>query len=127
MEFSEPTPFALRATLHCFLLKTLFAKLRRSVPKFFARKPRTLGKCSKLCPGNLRMHAPPQAAVCPRNNVLAPDSLCVGQNAICNELGVFNHIGCVAHDTRDENLPVWQLDLPPDLILVLMADFAGFD
>ena len=56
------------------------------------------------------MNPAAKPAVSPRDDVLATGYARILEEAISDDFRIFQHIGRVAYDPGDQNLPLWQLD-----------------
>jgi hypothetical protein len=72
------------------------------------------------------MNPAAKPAVSPRDDVLATDYARILDEAISDDFRMFQHIGRVAYDPGDQNLPLWQLGyVAPNLPFVFVAHIAG--
>src|SRR5580704_5694020 len=96
-------------------------------PQFVGREPGAGDERFELGPDELRMNSAAEAAIRAGNDVLAPRDPGEIEDAVGDDLGMLDDVGGVADDTRNQDLPFGQLDIPPDLPLVLVTDVAGLD
>jgi hypothetical protein len=94
-------------------------------PQFVGREPGAGDERFELGPDELRMNSAAEAAIRAGNDVLAPRDPGEIEDAVGDDLGMLDDVGGVADDTRNQDLPFGQLDIPPDLPLVLVTDVAG--
>src|SRR5271165_1715415 len=73
------------------------------------------------------MNPATEAAIRTGNDVLAPRDAGEIEDAVGDDLGMLDNVGGVADDTWDQDFAFGQLDIPPDLPLVLVTDIAGLD
>src|SRR5438874_1344102 len=78
----------------------------------------------ELRPGDLRMDPAAEPAIGRGDDPLAADQLGETQNAVGDQLGMFDDIGGVADDAGQDQLVVGQLDLLPDPPFVLVPHIA---
>src|SRR6516162_11908486 len=71
------------------------------------------------------MHAPSKTAVGGSDHPLTPHHAGKSQDALGHKLGMFDHVGGVADDARQDQLLVWQLHLLPYPPFVLMPHVAS--
>src|SRR5262249_10545618 len=81
----------------------------------------------ELGPTDLRVHTVAHAAVRAGDDVLFAHALRVLDDAVRHQLRVLHHVAAVAADAGDEDLAIRQLDVAPDLPLVLVAWVGRFD
>ena len=68
-----------------------------------------------------------EAAIRAGDDVLTADDFGVAHDAVGDHLRVFDDVGGMADDARDQHLAFGQLDVLPDAPLVLVANIAGLD
>ena len=101
-----------------------------SRPQLPAGQPRAVDQCLQLRPGDLRMDATAEPAVCCCNQVVSPDDVCEAQDPLhCHDvLGMLDHVGGNGQITPGIRiLPSGKRMLLPDVVLVFMADIRGLD
>src|SRR3989338_135823 len=91
-------------------------------PELLGGEARAFSHRLELGPSDLGMADPrAQAAVRTRHDIFATHQLGVLYQALCDRLRVFNEVAIVAGNSRNEHLPLRQLDLFPHPPLMLMA------
>ena len=98
-----------------------------SAPELAAGQRGPLRQRLELRPGDLRMDAAAQPAIGRGDDPLPADEIGKAQDALGDQLRVLDHVGGVADDAGQDQLVVGQLDLLPDLPLMLVADIAGLE
>src|SRR3990167_9424866 len=102
------------------------------VPQATARELRALRKHAKLFPHDVRMHARGRQTLCETavhagNDVFPPDELRVAHQTLGHEFGVLDAVRRVRDDARNDDLALRELDVLPDMILVLVARVRRLD
>src|SRR5690349_12209280 len=92
--------------------------LLRSAPELPACQRRALRKRFEFGPGDLRVNAPAETTVGRSDDPLPADDIGEAQDALGDEFRVFDNIGGVADDARQDQLVVRQLHILPDLPFV---------
>src|SRR5437899_3084270 len=88
----------------------------------------TFGHRLELGPDDLFMtDARTDAAVRACLDVFAPDHPGIVDEALRNQLRMLDEVGCVGDDARHEHLTLRQLDLLPDVVLMLVPNVGSFD
>src|SRR3990172_12378555 len=91
-------------------------------PELLGGEARAFSHRLELGPSDLGMaDSRAQAAVRTRHDIFATHQLGVLYQALCDRLRVFNEVAIVAGNSRNEHLPLQQLDLFPHPPLMLMA------
>jgi hypothetical protein len=96
-------------------------------PQFAGREVGASDERFELGPDKLWMNPAAEAAIRAGNDVLAPHDPGEIEDAVGDDLGMLDDVGGVADDTWKQDLAIWQLNIPPDLPLVLVTDIAGLD
>jgi len=106
---------------------TRLAKWRSRSPERSRGQLRALRQHLQLCPGDIRMHAAAQAAICAGDDVFSAHQTRKTRDSFGDQVRMLHHIGRVADDARNKNLAVGQLDVLPNTPLVLVPRVRGFD
>src|SRR5690606_7641897 len=86
-----------------------------SLPELFRGEPGALGHRRELGPDDIRIDGGladpgPVAAVAARDDVLAPDQLCVAADALGDQLGMLDEVRLRFEHAGDQHLALRQLD-----------------
>src|SRR5262245_13083122 len=113
--------------LHKISLRDSAREFLNSTPRLLARDRRAIAQGAELGPSDLRMNAATQAAVGAGDDVFPADEFSELNNPIGDQFGVFDQIGGVADDTRNQDLAGRKFHVAPDFVFMFVADIAGFD
>src|SRR5437868_10450968 len=98
-----------------------------STPQLAAGERGALRQRFELGPGDVGMHAPAKTAICGGDDPLPAHQSGKPKDALGDELGMLDHIGGVADDTGEDQLPVGELYVLPHLPFVRVSDVAGLE
>ena len=73
------------------------------------------------------MHTPAETAVGRGDDILPADGLGEADDPVGDEFRIFNQVGRVSDDSGQDFLAGGQLDVLPDLLLVLVAGVSGLE
>src|SRR5882724_6425096 len=98
-----------------------------ATPEPAGRQARAFGQCLELGPDELAVQPAAEAAVGAGDDILAADQVGKAQNALRDQLRMFDDVGGMTDNPRDENLAFREFYLLPHPPLVFMARVGGLD